>query len=99
MTSDQMARLYQGAAELRERGQFDEAVEQFEVILRLVSAEAGKIRVAQNYWDAALPFLEKAAHDLDNLDIQLLLARAYRLHRRFEDAFAPLRKRIERVSG
>ena len=92
MTSDQIGQLYQGVAELRERGQFDEAVEQLELILRLVAAEAGKIRVAQNYWDAALPFLERAAQDLDNLEIQLLLARAYRLHRRFDDAFAPLRR-------
>jgi protein O-GlcNAc transferase len=90
MMLEQLTQLYRDAAELRATGQLDQAVERLDVVARLIAAEAGKIRAEQSYWDAALPLLERAAVDLDDLEIQLLLARAYRLHLRFDDAVAPL---------
>ena len=81
-----------------EQGHFDEALALFERALQLMPEflpaykNIGKIRVHQSYWDLALAPLEKAAQDLSDLESQLLVARAYRLHRRFEEAVPPLQR-------
>lgn len=75
-----------------EQGQFDAAINQFNKAIELdpdclpAYKNVGKIRVNQNYWDLALAPLERAAKNPQDLEVQCLLARAYRLHRRFEEA-------------
>lgn len=87
-----------------EQGRFDEAIEQFKHALHLVPnytpayKNIAKIRIHQSYWDLALAPLERAAEDLNDLESQYLLARAYRLHRRFEDAVPPLQRAMRNMS-
>lgn len=87
-----------------EQGRFDEAIDLFNHALKLAPNYApaykniGKIRVHQSYWDLALAPLEKAAEDLNDMEAQYLLARAYRLHRRFEDAVPPLQRAMRNMS-
>jgi len=87
-----------------EQGKFDEAIGLFEHALRLMPGftpaykNIGKIRVHQNYWDLALAPLEMAAADKSDMETQYLLARAYRLHRRFEDAVPPLQLAMRNMS-
>lgn len=87
-----------------EQGHFDEAIELFNHALQLAPnytpayKNIAKIRVHQSFWDLALAPLEKAAEDLNDLEAQYLLARAYRLHRRFEDAVPPLQRAMRNLS-
>ncbi len=87
-----------------EQGHFDEAIELFNRALQLAPnyipayKNIAKIRVHQSFWDLALAPLEKAAEDLSDLETQYLLARAYRLHRRFEDAVPPLQRAMRNMS-
>ena len=83
---------------LRGQGQLDTAVGQYEEIFRHAARTIARIRVAQNYWDLALPYLEVAGRDLTDFHVQYLLARAYRLHRRFEDALLPMQRAFRGMS-
>lgn len=85
-------------ASLREQGQLDAAVWYFEEIFQRAAREIGEIRSAQNYWNLALPYLELAARNPDDHFVQYLLARAYRLHLRFEDALVPMQRAFRGMS-
>lgn len=92
LTPNSPAAWNNAAAIDMEQGQFDAAIEQFNKAIELDPAclpaykNIGKIRVNQNYWDLALAPLEHAAKNAQDFEAQCLLARAYRLHRRFEEA-------------
>ncbi len=76
---------------LLERGQLEAAIGDFEEIHKKVAREIGLLRAGQNYWNLALPYLEIAAKTPGDHYIQYMLARAYRLHRRFEEALICMR--------
>jgi protein O-GlcNAc transferase len=92
LTPNSPAAWNNAAAIDMEQGQFDAAIDQFNKAIELdceclpAYKNIGKIRVNQNYWDLALSPLEHAAKNAQDLEVQCLLARAYRLHRRFEEA-------------
>lgn len=98
MSLEKLQNLYAAGALAQDSGQLDQAVDQFERVLWLAAKAVGQIRVSQNYWNVALPYLELAARDVGDLHIQYLLARAYRLHLRFEDALLPLQRALRGTS-
>ncbi len=63
-------------------------------MLRAAALQLAQIRVSKNHWNLALPYLEIAARDASDLKTQFLLARAYRLHLRLEDAVAPMQRAL-----
>lgn len=94
MTPVQLEQLFAEGEAFQAEGRLDQAVERFSAIFQAVAARIGRIRVDQSYWDFALPFLELAAGDSNDLEMQLLLARAYRLHRRYKEAMTPLKRAL-----
>lgn len=92
MSTDELLSAMRAGDQLLSQGDLEYALGQFEAVFRKTAGRIAEIRVAQNFWDLALPYLEVAARDLGDLQSQYQLARAYRLHRRFDDALIPLQR-------
>ena len=81
-----------------QQGELNAAAAHFEEVLRQTARKLGEIRAGQNYWNLALPYLEIAARNESDHEVQFLLARAYRLHLRLEDAVTPLQRALRGMS-